>query len=240
MALLLEPGPSSLGSMLIPAQETEWETLIRTGQMTPFGTKIPQKEEKKPRRVMLNESSDFEKYLADQAKLSFERKRPSFRKGAKREESSENGPARSPVHCIRGKGDKGKCLSKTDRCLQKHMKKLQNHVLHVQSKGRLPKSQDIQGADRPEESEESEWAHEDELSSPEDELFHVSDDSDDYQVSPLLRRRKKPRVKEFQEEPEEDDFFPSSDEEEEDIAGKRRIKIYKDDGDEKYYKQRLR
>lgn len=235
-----EAGPSSLGSMLTPVQETEWETLIRTGQMTPFGTKIPQKEEKKPRRVMLNESSDFDKYLADQAKLSFERKRPSVRKGAKRKASPANGPAKTPGRGIRGTGEKGKCLSKTDGCLQKHMRKLQNHVLHIQSKGRLPKAQERQGADPPEESEESECAREEELSSPEDERLHVSEGTDDYQVNPPLRRRTDSSLTEFPEEPEGGDFFPSSDEEEDDIVRKRRIKRCKDDGDVEYYKQRLR
>ena len=75
VASLSEPGPSCLGSMLMPAQETAWEELIRTGQMTPFGTPAPQKQEKKPRKIMLNEASGFEKYLAEQAQLSFERKK---------------------------------------------------------------------------------------------------------------------------------------------------------------------
>uniref|UniRef100_A0A8C8KBK0 DNA excision repair protein ERCC-6 n=1 Tax=Oncorhynchus tshawytscha TaxID=74940 RepID=A0A8C8KBK0_ONCTS len=77
--LLLEddPGPSTLGSMLMPAQETEWEELIRTGHMTPFGTRVPQKEEKKePRKFMLSENSGFDAYLADQAKMAVDRKRP--------------------------------------------------------------------------------------------------------------------------------------------------------------------
>ncbi|KAL8186661.1 UNVERIFIED_CONTAM: DNA excision repair protein ERCC-6 [Gekko kuhli] len=235
-----EAGPSSLGSMLVPAQETEWEALIRTGQMTPFGTKIPQKEEKKPRRVMLNESSDFDKYLADQAKLSFERKRPSSHKRGKRKASSENGPAKTPGLCVRGRGDKGKRLSQTDRGLQKNMRKLQTHVLRIQSKGRLPKAQEGQGADPSEESEGSGGAREEELSSPEEELLHASDDADDYQLSPLLPRRKNSLLTEFQEEPEEDDFVPSADEEEEDTVGKRRVKRCKDDGDVEYYKQRLR
>uniref|UniRef100_A0A3P8TLN1 DNA excision repair protein ERCC-6 n=1 Tax=Amphiprion percula TaxID=161767 RepID=A0A3P8TLN1_AMPPE len=65
-----EAGPSTLGSMLMPAQETEWEELIRKGHMTPFGTRIPQKEVKKePRKLMLAENSAFDQYLADQAKL---------------------------------------------------------------------------------------------------------------------------------------------------------------------------
>nr|XP_056705803.1 DNA excision repair protein ERCC-6 [Euleptes europaea] len=235
-----EPGPSSLGSMLIPAQETEWETLIRTGQMTPFGTKIPQKEEKKPRRVMLNESSDFDKYLADQAKLSFERKRPPFHKRSKRAACSENSPAKTPVRRIKDKGDTGQRRSKLDRCLQKHMRKLQHHVLHVQSKSRLPKTRETEGDDRPEDSGESESALEEELSCPEDESLPVSDDADDYKLKPLPWRKKKSSMKQFQEEIEDDDFFPSSDEEEEDTVGKRRIKRCRDDGDENYYKQRLR
>ncbi|XP_054839960.1 DNA excision repair protein ERCC-6 [Eublepharis macularius] len=229
-----EPGPSSLGSMLIPAQETEWETLIRTGQMTPFGTKILPKEEKKPRRVMLNESSDFEKYLADQAQLSFERKRLSVHKGARRETFSEISPAKPPI--CRGKEGKGKGMSKTDRCLEKHMRKLQNHV---QSKGRILKSQQVQGGDPLEDGKESDCVLDEEVSTPEDELSHDSDGIEDYQIKPLPRRRKDSLMKEFQEEAEEDDFFPSSDDEE-DMVGKRRIKRCRDDGDEDYYKQRLR
>ena len=84
----------------MPAQETEWEELIRTGHMTPFGTRVPQKEEKKePRKFMLSENSGFDavggsffsligwlvdrlidcfivQYLADQAKMAVDRKRP--------------------------------------------------------------------------------------------------------------------------------------------------------------------
>ncbi|XP_077207126.1 DNA excision repair protein ERCC-6 isoform X2 [Paroedura picta] len=229
-----EPGPSSHGSMLIPAQEMEWETLIRTGQMTPFGTKIPLKEEKKPRQVMLSESSDFEKYLADQAKLSFERKRPSFQKGVKRKASSEKAPTRTPVDCTKGEGEKRKRLSKADCHLQKHVRKLQSHAL---SKGRLPNGQKIHP---PEESEGPELANDEELSSPEDELLHIIDDTDNYQGNPLMWRRKNSSMKEFQKEPEEDDFVSSSDEEEESVVRKQRIKRCKDDGDEEYYKQRLR
>uniref|UniRef100_A0A8C7IFH6 DNA excision repair protein ERCC-6 n=1 Tax=Oncorhynchus kisutch TaxID=8019 RepID=A0A8C7IFH6_ONCKI len=56
-----EPGPSTLGSMLMPEQETEWEELIRTGHMTPFGTRVPQKEDKnEPRKFMLSENSGFD------------------------------------------------------------------------------------------------------------------------------------------------------------------------------------
>uniref|UniRef100_A0ACB8F763 Uncharacterized protein n=1 Tax=Sphaerodactylus townsendi TaxID=933632 RepID=A0ACB8F763_9SAUR len=234
-----EPGPSCLGSMLIPEQETEWETLVRTGQMTPFGTKISQKEEKKPRRVMLNESSEFDKYLADQAKLSFERKRPSFHKGSKWKGHAENSPAKMPARCLKGKGDKEKRLSKPDRCLQKHIRKLQNHVLHVQSKSKPLKVREVLGDDRPEGSEESDCAREEELSSLEDEWLPDRSSPDAYQLKPLPQRKKNSSVKEFQEETEEGDFSPSSDEGEEGIVGKRGIKRCRDDGDEHYYRQRL-
>uniref|UniRef100_A0A6Q2Y949 DNA excision repair protein ERCC-6 n=1 Tax=Esox lucius TaxID=8010 RepID=A0A6Q2Y949_ESOLU len=96
-AVLLEDdgdeGPSTLGSMLMPAQETEWEELIRTGHMTPFGTRVPQKEEKKkePRKFMLSENSGFDAYLADQAKMAVDRKRPAPLKQKKKTAVGEGG-----------------------------------------------------------------------------------------------------------------------------------------------------
>uniref|UniRef100_A0A670I4R4 DNA excision repair protein ERCC-6 n=1 Tax=Podarcis muralis TaxID=64176 RepID=A0A670I4R4_PODMU len=238
----VEPGPSSLGSMLMPAQETEWENLIRTGQMTPFGTKILQSQEKKPRRIMLDEGAGFEKYLADQAKLSFERKRPSVRKGTKRKAPSQKNLIKTPVRPIKGKGAESKSRPKTDSRLKKHMRKLQNHVLKIQAKARLPKGSEIQGEEQQEDSEGSEYRpDEEELGSldGEDEFFR-EDDGDDYEVKPLPRRKRFSLTHEFQEDVGDDDFFPSSEEEEDDIAGKRRIKKCRDDGNEDYYKQRLR
>ncbi|CAI5774035.1 excision repair ERCC-6 [Podarcis lilfordi] len=239
----VEPGPSSLGSMLMPAQETEWENLIRTGQMTPFGTKILQSQEKKPRRIMLDEGAGFEKYLADQAKLSFERKRPSVRKGTKKKAPLQKNLIKTPVCPIKGKGTESKSRPKTDSRLKKHMRKLQNHVLKIQAKARLPKGSEIQGEEQQEDSEESEYRpDEEELGSldGEDEFFR-EDDGDDYEVKPLPRRKRFSLTHEFQEDVGDDDFFPSSDEEEDDdIAGKRRIKKCRDDGNEDYYKQRLR
>lgn len=132
-----EPGPSSLGSMLMPVQETEWEELIRTGQMTPFGTKIPQKPERKTRRLMLNEASDFEKYLADQAKLSSERKKLALHKRAKKKAQAKNVQCVAPTSATKEK--RGKALSKTDKRLKKHLKKLQKHALQVHSKAGIPK-----------------------------------------------------------------------------------------------------
>lgn len=137
LTFVAEPGPSSLGSMLMPAQETEWAELIRTGQMTPFGTKIPQKPERKARQLRLNEASDFEKYLADQAKLSSERRKLSRRKGAKKKAQAKNVECVAPAAATKEKS--GKALSKTDKRLKKHLRELQKHALQIHSKARIPK-----------------------------------------------------------------------------------------------------
>ncbi|EMP26566.1 DNA excision repair protein ERCC-6 [Chelonia mydas] len=249
-----EPGPSSLGSMLMPVQETEWEELIRTGQMTPFGTKVPQKIEKKPRRLMLNEASDFEKYLADQAKLSSERKRSALKKGPKNKAQAKNIQCETPTLVIKGKGGKTRTLSKTDKRLKKHMKKLQNHALQIQFKIGMPKEKrrpEVKEKLRGEpgdDSEESECVPDEELFNPEEEeeeeeaaaFFHAEDHCD-YELKTLPGGRKHSGKRNLKEEAEEDeDFFPSSEEEEENTVGNRRVKRCRDDGDEDYYKQRLR
>ncbi|KAG6923336.1 ERCC excision repair 6, chromatin remodeling factor [Chelydra serpentina] len=245
-----EPGPSSLGSMLMPVQETEWEELIRTGQMTPFGTKVPQKIEKKPRRLMLNEASDFEKYLADQFKLSSERKRSALKKGAKNKAQAKNIQCETPIVVIKGKRGKTRTLSKTDKRLKRHMKKLQNHALQIQFKigipkeKRLPEVKEKLRGEQGDDSEESEYMPDEELFNPEEEeeeaFFHADDDSD-YELKTLPGGRKHSGKRNLKEEAEEDeDFFPSSEEEEENTVGNRRVKRCRDDGDEDYYKQRLR
>lgn len=249
--LFAEPGPSSLGSMLMPAQETEWEELIRTGHMTPFGTKVPQKPEKKPRRLVLTEASDFEKYLADQAKLSSERKRLSFKKRAKKKAQSKNIQCAMPTLTLKGKNGKTRPLSTTDKCVKKRLKKLQNHALQIHSKSGIPKekrpleAKGKMGVHDGDDSENSDYVPDEELFNPEEEeqeeeaLFYADDDSD-YELKTLLRQRKSLK-KDLKEEAEDDDFFPSSEEEEEENKiGKRRIKRCKDDGDEDCYKQRLR
>ncbi|XP_020664432.3 DNA excision repair protein ERCC-6 [Pogona vitticeps] len=235
-----DPGPSSLGSMLMPVQETEWETLIKTGQMTPFGTKLHQNQEKKPRQIMLNETSGFEKYLADQAQLSFEKKRPSLCKQTKKKVPLEEGQASASVCPIKGKGNKRKSLSKMENPLRKRMKKLQDHVLHIQAKLSVPKSKDREREEQQEDSQESEYVPDEELSSWEEEQELQSEDKAAvYNVKPRSWKGKKPLKKAFQKDDIEDESFQSSDEEEEDIR-KRKIKKYKDDGDEDCYKQRLR
>ncbi|NXH77149.1 ERCC6 protein, partial [Hydrobates tethys] len=243
-----EPGPSCLGSMLMPVQETEWEELIRTGQMTPFGTKIPQKPERKTRRLMLNEASDFEKYLADQAKLSSERKKLSLHKGAKKKAQAKNVQCVAPTSTTKEK--RGKALSKTDKRLKKHMRKLQKHALQIQSKAEIPKEKKYLGAkkfrrEQEDDSGESEYVPDEELFDPEaaeeeeeQASSHVENDSD-YELRNLSRKRKYLVKGDFKEAEDDADFFPSS-EEEEHTVGKRKVKRWRDDGDGDYYKQRLR
>lgn len=248
LIFVVEPGPSCLGSMLMPVQETEWEELIRTGQMTPFGTKIPQKPEKKVRQLMLNEASDFEKYLADQAKLSSERKKLSLRKGAKKKAQAKNVTCVAPASTEKQKG--GKALSKTDKRLKKHMRKLQKHALQIKSKAQIPKEKKYFEVRKfrcrqEDDSEESEYVPDEELIDPEaaeeDEeqaSSHAENDSD-YELGNLSRKRKHSAKRDFEEAEDDADCFPSS-EEEEHALGKRKVKRWRDDGDEGYYKQRLR
>ncbi|XP_009998650.1 PREDICTED: DNA excision repair protein ERCC-6 [Chaetura pelagica] len=243
-----EPGPSSLGSMLMPVQETEWEELIRTGQMTPFGTKIPQKPERNTRRLMLNEESDFEKYLADQAKLSSERKKLSLHKGVKKKAQAKNVQCVAPTSTTTEKN--GKALSKTDKRLKKHMRRLQKHALQIQSKAKIPKEKKYLETkkfkcEQEDDSGESEYIPDEELFNPEvaDEeeeqaSSHAENDSD-YELRNLSRKRKHLVKRDFKEAEDDVDFIPSS-EEEEHILGKRKVKRWRDDGDEAYYKQRLR
>ena len=148
--------------MLMPAQETAWEELVRTGQMTPFGTKIPQKQEKKPRKLMLNEASGFEKYLADQAKLSFERKKQACNKRAAKKALASATSELSSTLNENKPDERGKVVSKTDKRLKKHIKKLQKRALQLQGqvgllKGKKPWDCDVrpqaQGASEGEESE---------------------------------------------------------------------------------------
>ncbi|XP_032168347.1 DNA excision repair protein ERCC-6 isoform X2 [Mustela erminea] len=237
----IEPGPSCLGSMLMPAQETAWEELIRTGQMTPFGTQIPQKQEKKPRKLMLNEASGFEKYLADQAKLSFERKKQACNKRASRKTPASVTSELSTALHENKPNEQSKVLSKTDKRLKKHMKKLQKRALHFQGKVGLPKGKKPLESDvRPKvegssEGEESEYLPtEEELE--EAEGAELTAEDTDYELK-HRKRQKKVTGQEI-----EDDFLPSSGEEAEAACGGRSRKVVRcrDDGDEDYYKQRLR
>ncbi|KAM4636256.1 DNA excision repair protein ERCC-6 isoform 2-T2 [Discoglossus pictus] len=226
--------PSSLGSMLMPSQESEWEDLIRTGQMTPFGTKIPPKEERKPRRLMLNESSDFDKYLADQAQMSAQRKKHLTPQKKKKPKSTSESPVLKKVGAA----------PSTEKRLQKKMRKLQNKALQTQFRAGVPRKKTLpiptqtrQGEDSegspcsPDEREQS-FGEEGE----EDEWIPEGQDSD-YELKPLSR---KPSVKRPRLQHIDPDFLPSSDEDEEETSKAGRGRRYTDDGNVKLYKQRIR
>ncbi|XP_046302704.1 DNA excision repair protein ERCC-6 isoform X1 [Marmota monax] len=239
-----EPGPSCLGSMLMPAQETAWEELIRTGQMTPFGTQVPQKQEKKPRKIMLNEASGFEKYLADQAKLSFERKKQAANKRAARKASALVMSKAGPGPHENKTNQRSKVLSKTDKCLKKHIRKLQKRALQFQGKVGLPRGKKpLESEARPKSEGDSEsgesWSC---LTEQEEEAeAGLCGDATDYELRSVLKGRKRQKKASVQEV--DDDFFPSSGEEAEANGGgkgSRKVVRCQDDGDEDYYKQRLR
>ncbi|KFP07189.1 DNA excision repair protein ERCC-6 [Calypte anna] len=242
-----EPGPSCLGSMLMPAQEKEWEELIRTGQMTPFGTKIPQKPERKTRRLMLNEASDFEKYLAEQAKLSSERKKLPLHKGAKKKAQAKNIQCVAPASTR--KEERDKTLSKTDKRLKKHIRRLQKHALQIQSKARIPKHKKYLEAkkfrhEEEDDSGESEYVPDGECFDPEaaeeeEEQVSSAENESDYELRHLSRKRKHLVKRDIKEAEDDAEFIPSSDKEEHTL-GKRKVKRWRDDGDEDYYKRRLR
>ncbi|XP_006061922.3 DNA excision repair protein ERCC-6 [Bubalus bubalis] len=238
-----EAAPSCLGSMLMPAQETAWEELVRTGQMTPFGTKIPQKQEKKPRKLMLNEASGFEKYLADQAKLSFERKKQACNKRTAKKASASATSELSSALNENKPGERGKVVSKTDKRLKKQIKKLQKRALQLQGqvgllKGKKPWDCDVRPkAQGDSEGEESEYLPtEDELEETVGaDLPGEGADCEQRLALNCRKRQKKVTVQEV-----DDDFFPSSGEEAEATGGGRKVVRCRDDGDEDYYKQRLR
>ncbi|KAB0384189.1 hypothetical protein FD755_006106 [Muntiacus reevesi] len=238
-----EAEPSCLGSMLMPAQETAWEELIRTGQMTPFGTKIAQNQEKKPRKLMLNEASGFEKYLADQAKLSFERKKQACNKRAAKKAAASATPELSSTLRENKPDERGKVLSKTDKRLKKKIKKLQKRALQLQGqvgslKGKKPWDCDVRPkAEGDSEGEDSEYLPtEEELEEAVDaDLPGEGTGREQRLVLSRQKRQKKVTVQEI-----DDDFFPSSGEEAETTGGGRKVVRCRDDGDEDYYKQRLR
>ncbi|XP_039728290.1 DNA excision repair protein ERCC-6 isoform X2 [Pteropus medius] len=244
-----EAGPSCLGSMLMPVQETAWEELIRTGQMTPFGTQIPQKQEKKPRKLMLNEASGFEKYLADQEKLSFERKKQACNKRAARKTPALVNSKLSPTLNEKKPNRRSKVLSKTDKRLKKHVKKLQKRALQFQGKLRLPmgkkplESNVKPVAEGDSEGEESEYIPTGEEEQEEAAGADLSGEGTESELGSVLKHCKWQKKGIAQEV--DDDFFSSSGEEDEAITGgrgrgSRKVVRCRDDGDEDYYKQRLR
>lgn len=242
--IVAEPGPSTLGSMLMPSQETEWEKLIRLGQMTPFGTQIPQKEVKKePRKVMLAENSAFDQYLADQAKLATERKRVPFQKKSS---------GISDKHST-GKNRKPQSSSK-DKKMRKRMQKLQIAALKAHPKARLktelqqfkPRKKHYEGEET--ESEGSEYLPSDKGIDPDqedreamEEGFGLGVDDGEYELKSYKRNIEvKARKKLKKKEESEEEYSPESSDEEEEDDNKGKLKKFKDDGDVEYYRQRIR
>ncbi|KAF4090355.1 hypothetical protein AMELA_G00050880 [Ameiurus melas] len=230
-----EAGPSTQGSMLMPAQETEWEELIRTGQMTPFGTRIPQKQERKePRKLMLSENSGFDKYLADQASMAERRKKPTPKK---KRTVSRSSSADAPNN---------KASSKQEKKLQKRMRKLQRTALKAHPKARpkmektFPQARRKGYGDDGTDSEGSLYVPSDELMDPEeperDDEF-LLDDNEEYELKPY--KKKDAKTKKSKKEDESDEYLPSSSEDE-DAERKVKVKKHKDDGDIESYRKRIR
>uniref|UniRef100_A0A3B3USV7 DNA excision repair protein ERCC-6 n=1 Tax=Poecilia latipinna TaxID=48699 RepID=A0A3B3USV7_9TELE len=240
-----ESGPSTLGSMLMPAQETEWEELIRKGHMTPFGTRIPQKEVKKePRKLMLAENSAFDQYLADQAKLATERKRVPLLKKKKS----------SALHVYeRTKTGKNVSSSK-DNKLKKRMRKLQINALKTHPKARpktepkLPKPRRKRHTEGEQtDSEGSEYLPSDEgldLDQQEreamEEGFRDSNEDDEYELKLYKKKTVGTGRKKMKKNDSEDEYSPESSDDDDGDNNRGRSKKYKDDGDVDYYRQRIR
>lgn len=230
----------------MPSQEIAWEELIRTGQMTPFGTQIPQKQEKKPRKLMLNEASGFEKYLADQAKLSFERKKQACNKRAARKTPAIVTSELSPMVSENKPNKSSNILSKTDKRLKKQVRKLQKRALQFQGKvGLLKGKRHLESDVRPKEEGDSEDEESEYLPTEEEEqeeaagVVDLSAEGTDSELGPVLKSQKWQKRVTMRET--DDDFFPSFGEQSEAKGGgDRKVVRCRDDGDEHYYKQRLR
>uniref|UniRef100_A0A3Q2NX27 DNA excision repair protein ERCC-6 n=1 Tax=Fundulus heteroclitus TaxID=8078 RepID=A0A3Q2NX27_FUNHE len=252
LCVLSAPGPSTLGSMLMPAQETEWEELIRKGHMTPFGTRIPQKEVKKePRKLMLAENSAFDQYLTDQAKLATDRRRvPLLKKKKKKKDSA--------LSLNEGtKGKTGKTVSSSkEKKLKKRMRKLQINALRTQPKARskaepkLPKPRRKRHTEGEQtDSEGSEYLPSDEgldldqeeRDAMEEGFGDDDDDRDEYELKPYKKKTVRTGRKGIKKNDSEDEYSPESSDEDSDNGGK--SKKSKDDGDVDCYRwkrQRLR
>ncbi|KAM8924591.1 DNA excision repair protein ERCC-6 [Pelodytes ibericus] len=222
--------PSSLGSMLMPSQDSEWEDLIRTGQMTPFGTKIPPKAERKPRT--LNESSDFDKYLADQAQMAAQRKRPLTPKKKKKVPNV-------PKSSLDAK--KEPTAPFADKKIQKQMRKLQTKAFQTQFRAGVPRKKSVPSPKNGSQGDESEGSvctpEEREGSMGEDDDWVLEGPDSDYELKPLGQ---KPVIKRQRNKAVDPEFLPSSGDDEEDLSRLGKNRRYNDDGNAKMYKQRFR
>ncbi|KAM5141600.1 DNA excision repair protein ERCC-6 [Mantella aurantiaca] len=225
---------TSLGSMLMPCQDSEWEELIRTGQMTPFGTKIPPKEVHKPRRLMLNESSDFEKYLADQAEMAAQRKRNFTPKKKKMKPAVQEEPTKTH------KAKKYVTIPNAEKRLKKNIRKLQKKAYHTQFRTGIPCKKTNSIPERGSQGDDSEGSvytpevREESVDEDDDEWVQDSPGSD-YELKPLTPKATAKRPRHPAIDPE---FLPSSDEEE--LPNLTKSRQCRDDGNFKFYKHRLR
>ncbi|XP_073408175.1 DNA excision repair protein ERCC-6 isoform X2 [Dendrobates tinctorius] len=231
--------PISLGSMLMPVQDNDWEELIRTGQMTPFGTKITPKEEHKPRKLMLNETSDFEKYLFDQAQMAAQRKQPfATKKGRKervKKEAKKDGRAFKSVN-------QSVTMPSAEKRLTKRMNKLQSRALNTRFRTGISCKRDVLSTESSQkhDSEGSVYSSdEQEQSMEEDEEEESMHDcpSSDYELKPLKQKRV---TKRLQNQGMDPDFLPISDEDDKVTPRLLKGKRCRDDGDAKAFKHRIR
>ncbi|XP_072280789.1 DNA excision repair protein ERCC-6 [Pyxicephalus adspersus] len=224
---------TSLGSMLMPCQDSEWEDLIRTGQMTPFGTKIPPKEPRKPRRLMLNEASDFEKYLADQAQMAAHRKRSLTPQKKKNKAAVKEDTTKI------NKSNKKVAIPTAEKRLKNKMRKLQKKALQTQSRTGITHKKKNSFCQE-DDSEGSVYTPDikEESSNEDDEEWVQDSPGSDYELKPLRRKGISKRPRQPVIDPE---FFPSSDEEdEEDMSNLAKNRRCRDDGNLKLFKYRLR
>lgn len=178
---------------------------------------------------MLDETSGFEKLLADQAELLLERKKAPFRKGDRPGASSQGPWARSPVSLAKGRRDQGP--SKAGSCLQQQRRR-QQQALQLPAKAKLRRG------------EQEGWEATGGRRSPEE--ISVSEEEEEEEGEDVNPVSWEASLKQESQPGTDEEFFPSSSEEDEGegevgvTRKQRRIKRYKDDGNEDYYKQRLR
>ncbi|XP_028819956.1 DNA excision repair protein ERCC-6 isoform X2 [Denticeps clupeoides] len=229
-----DEGLSVLGSMLMPSQQSEWEELIRTGHMTPFGTQLHPKPDKnqKPRKLMLSENSGFDRYLADQVQQSKTRKKLSGRQ--RRVEASKGRTAGTFI--------KDQTVSKSsskEKKSQKHMQNIQVSSFRAHAKARNQRTnhsppQKICHGDS--ESNSSEYVPSIELMDRDrDEMFSLDED-EEYVMKPYKGKG----VAKARNKIGGDDYVHSDSEEEEDSGRKGKVNKCKDDGDMEHYRQRIR
>uniref|UniRef100_UPI00358DFE96 DNA excision repair protein ERCC-6 n=1 Tax=Myxine glutinosa TaxID=7769 RepID=UPI00358DFE96 len=257
-----EVGPSSLGSSLTPEGESEWEMLIRTGQMTPFGSRDEASTSDKsttsqpqPRRLMLSDNCGFESYLEDQAKLAQARKMrlPLARRKRKatlgkvvRVNDHSQGVEARPVPPKPRKVNNKKVFvpgtKQVDQKLQKELEKLQKHALHLKkiSSMRKPRSK----GDLPEAGDTSDSG---DVRSTEGGEEHNAWDPQDFDSDAVSLPWKHGRLHRTAHQKEDevlesssDDGISGEDEEEEVGKGGRALSQHLDDGNANRYRLRIR